>query len=297
MRAVVFTGAGGNEVVQVVDRPDPEVGPDDVLIEADVAGMNPADVEQREGRYPAPPGAVKDVPGLEVAGRVLAAGSRVTTWAPGDRVFGLVGGGGLADRVAVHERLVTRVPERLSDDEAAAVPEAYITAHDALRQGGLRPGAAVLVRGATGAVGSAAVQIASAAGATVIDAEAADDHRGRIDIVLELIGGPDVSGDVDLLSVGGRIVVVSTTTGSRVELDLTRLMVRRATIRGTVLRARPLEEKGAVVQAFAREVVPMLADGRAQPAIDSVYAVEDIGRAFDRLTERGKRGKVLVRFI
>jgi NADPH:quinone reductase len=320
MRAVVFDGAGGNEVVEVEERPDPTVGPDDVLVGVTVAGMNPADLEQREGRYPAPAGVVPDVPGLEVAGSVVAVGERVTSWSPGDRVFGLVGGGGLASRVTVHERCVTRVPERLDPDQAAAVPEAFITAHDALRQAELRPGETVLVHGATGAVGSAAVGIARTWGARVlasvataeaaeavgsIGAEPVDDRkeaiasaagRGGVDVVLELVGGAHVTTALDVIAVGGRVVVVSVAGGSGTELDLRRLMVRRATIRGTVLRARPLEEKAAAVQAFAREVVPMLADGRLEPTIDAVYDVDDVRGAFDRLRERGKRGKVMVRF-
>ena len=320
MKAVAFTGAGGNEVVEVVDRPDPAVGPDDVLVAVAVAGMNPADLAQREGRYPAPAGVVPDVPGLEVAGSVVAVGERVTSWSPGDRVFGLVGGGGLASRVAVHERCVTRVPQRLDPDQAAAVPEAFITAHDAFRQAELRPGETVLVHGATGAVGSAAVGIARTWGARVlasvatveaadavasIGAEPVDDRkeaiasaagRGGVDVVLELVGGSHVETAVGVIGLGGRIVVVSLAAGTTAELDLLRLWSRRATIRGTLLRARPLEEKAAAVQAFAREVVPMLADGRLEPTIDAVYDLDDFRGAFDRLGERGKRGKVMVRF-
>jgi len=320
VKAVAFTGAGGNEVVEVVERPDPVVGPDDVLVAVTVAGMNPADLEQREGRYPAPRGVVPDVPGLEVAGSVLAVGERVTSWSPGDRVFGLVGGGGLASRIVVHERCVSRVPERLGPDQAAAVPEAFITAHDALRQCRLRPGETVLVHGATGAVGSAAVGIARVSGARVIapigssegaeavasiGAEPVDDRAEAIasaagprgvDVVVELVGGASVKTALDVLAVGGRIVVISVAGGSTAELDLLRLMARRATIRGTVLRARPLDEKAAAVQAFAREVVPMLADGRLAPSIDSVFDIDDVRAAFERLAERGKRGKVLVRF-
>jgi putative PIG3 family NAD(P)H quinone oxidoreductase len=320
MKAVAFTGAGGNEVVEIVERPDPTVGPEDVLVAVTLAGMNPADLVQRQGRYPAPAGVVPDVPGLEVAGSVLTVGDRVAAWSQGDRVFGLVGGGGLASRVSVHERCVTGVPETLGPEQAAAVPEAFITAHDAFRQAELRPGETVLVHGATGAVGSAAVGIARAWGARVlasvstpeaaevvasIGAEPVDDRveaiasaagpRG-VDVVIELVGGSHVETAVGVIGHGGRIVVVSLAAGTTVELDLLRLWARRATIRGTLLRARPLEEKAAAVQAFAREVVPMLADGRLEPAIDSVYDVDDIRGAFDRLAERGKRGKVLVRF-
>jgi NADPH:quinone reductase-like Zn-dependent oxidoreductase len=210
----------------------------------------------------------------------------------------------------------------LNDQQAAAVPEAFITANDALMQGELTSRETVLVRGATGSVGSAAVQIAVGLGATVFtpvrtaDAEAAmralgadplptdavcdavmaRTHDRGIDIVLELVGGAGVGEDLDVLGLRGRIVVVSVAAGARVELDIHRLMVRRATIRGTVLRARPLEEKAEAVQAFGERVVPMLSDGRAVASIDSVFPVEEVGRAFDRLVERGKRGKVLLSF-
>jgi NADPH:quinone reductase len=323
MKAVVFTAAGGNDVVEVLEREDPLIAGDEVLIDVSIAGLNPADLQQREGRYPAPPGVVPDVPGLEVAGTVVEAGEAVSLWLPGDRVFGLVAGGGLASRVAVHERNVTRVPEHFDDQEAAATPEVFITAHDALTtQGELRAGETVLVQGSSGAVGSAAVQIARALGADVLGVVRSDRAAelvrslgaepieaetfgtrtlertaGRgVDLVLELVGASNIAGDLDVLALRGRVVVVSVAAGSMAEVDLLRLMVRRATIRGTVLRARPLEEKAAAVEAFKREVVPMLADGRARPLVDSVFAADDVRMAFDRLAEPGRSGKVLVSF-
>jgi len=321
VRAVVFSGAGGNEVVELVNRPDPQPGPEDVVVSARFAGMNPADLQQREGRYPAPPGAVPDVPGLEVAGTIIAAGERVMSWEPGERVFGLVAGGGLADRVVVHERCVARVPERLGDDEAAATPEAFITAHDAvLTQAGLRPGETLLVHGASGAVGTAAVQIGVAAGARVLGsvrseeagkavielgAEVVSDEgfvaavseatSGRgVDVILELVGASHFPGNLEVIATSGRMVVVGVAAGSRIELDLLGLMRRRASMRGTVLRARPLEGKAAVVRAFEREVVPMLADGRVHARVDATFPAEDVHAAFDRLSERS--GKVLLEF-
>ncbi len=295
MRAVVFTGSGGNEVVSVLELEDPPIASIDVLVDVAVAGVNPADLHQREGHYPAPPGIVQDIPGLEVAGTVAAIGQDVTRWRAGDRVFGLVGGGGLADRVLAREDCVTQVPARLTDDEAAAVPEAFITAHDALRQGGIQAGETVFVSGSTGAVGSAAMQIAVALGATAIDARE-DAEPGGVDVLIELVGGHHVAEDLDLIAVGGRIVVVSVAAGSHTDLDLLRLMTRRATIKGTVLRARSPEQKANAVRAFEDEVVPLLADGTVRPSIDSVWPVQDVHRAFDRLGERGKNGKVLVRF-
>lgn len=318
MRAVVFTAAGGNEVVELAERADPSPGPEDVVVGARFAGLNPADLLQRAGRYPAPHGSPPDVPGLEVAGTVLACGERVADWAPGDRVFGLVGGGGLADRVLVHERCVTRVPDRLSDEEAAAAPEAFITAHDAVRtQAGLRMGERLLVHGAAGGVGSAAVQIAVSTGAHAIAvvrserAEAALSELGAevvsesefpgavqepVDVVLELVGALHFPGNLEVLARKGRIMIVGTGAGADVDLSLATLMQKRASIRGTVLRSRPLEEKAAAVRAFEREVVPGLADGSMRPLVDSVYPAADVTDAFDRLAGSGKLGKVLVDF-
>ncbi len=169
MQAVVFTGAGGPEVVSVQERPDPAPGPEEVVVRVAFAGLNPADLHQRAGHYPAPPGSPPDIPGLEVAGRVESCGERVTDWVPGDRVLGLVGGGGLAERVLVHQRLLARVPERLTDEEAAATPEAFVTAHDAIRsQASLTMGELLVVHGAAGGVGTAAVQLGLLAGAEVV---------------------------------------------------------------------------------------------------------------------------------
>ncbi len=319
MRAVVFTGAGGNEVVRLEERADPEPDGHEVLLEVRYAGLNPADLAQRAGRYPAPPGSPPDVPGIETAGTVLATGTGVNGLQPGDRVFGLVGGGGLADRVLAHERHVVRVPDEIGERDAAAVPEAFVTAHDALVQGGLRMGGLVVVNGANGGVGTAAVQIAAAAGARVLavvrseslreqvaalGAEAlAPDlavegarTRGGADLVLELVGAANLEGDLRSLAAKGRIVVVGTGAGAKADLDLRVLMGKRATITGTVLRARTLEEKAAAVQAFAREVVPHLASGRIRPLVDAVFPAEDATAAFDRLEASGKLGKVLLDF-
>lgn len=323
MRAVVFTGAGGNEVIRVEQRPDPDPRGEEVVVCVRYAGLNPADLLQRNGHYPAPPGALADIPGLEVAGTVVACGERVTAWQEGDRVFGLVGGGGLAERVLVHERALVRVPDALDEREAAAVPEAFFTAHDAIRtQAGLELGETLLVQGAAGGVGTAAVQIALAAGARAIGvarsqsgleavrglgAEAIPDEgfaeralaltAGRgVDVILELVGAVHLPGDLQALAPKGRIVVVSTAGGSEAELPLRQLMAKRASIFGTVLRARPLEEKAAVARAFERELSPHFASGRVRPVIDSLFPVERVGEAFERIEERGKIGKVLLDF-
>jgi NADPH:quinone reductase len=309
MIAVTFVGAGGPEVMSVGERPDPVPLPSEVLVRATHAGLNPADVVQRAGNYPAPPGSPADIPGLEVAGTIVACGEAVTNWRAGDRVFGLVGGGGLSDMVAVHERHVAPIPDDLTDREAAAVPEAFITAHDALfTRAGLALGETLLVNGASGGVGTAAVQLGVASGVRVL-ANARSHHEALtdlgaepcqlseargVDVVLELVGAANLPGSLEALAVRGRIIVVGTGAGADAELSLRALMGRRASLMGTVLRARPMDEKAAAVQAFARSVVPHLAAGRVRPVIDRVFPIAEAAAAFDHLAAPGKLGKVLL---
>jgi len=320
VRAVVFTGAGGREVIRLEDRPDPTPGSDEVLLAVRFAGLNPADLAQLAGNYPAPPGSPPDIPGIEVAGTVVARGAAARRFAEGERVFGLVGGGGFADRVVVNERHLSPVPGNLDDAGAAAVPEAFITAHDAvMTQAGLRLGETLLVNGANGGVGTAAVQIARAAGARVFaNARAVETHArlaelgaetvgpedfvehvraaGGADVVLELVGAPNLAGSFEALALKGRYVIVGTGAGGEATLALRWLMGKRARMLGTVLRARPLEEKAAAVQAFAHEVVPLLADGRAKPLVDRIFPAEQAADALDYMQEPGKFGNVLIEF-
>jgi len=320
VRAVVFTGAGGNEVVAVEDRPDPIPTGDDVLLEVRYAALNGADLSQRAGRYPAPPGSPADVPGIEASGTVIARGPTARRFEIGDRVFGIVGGGGLASRVLVHERHVAPVPSSLDDVAAAAVPEVFVTAHDAVcTLGLLRPGELLVVSGANGGVGTAAVQVGAILGARVLatvrstdvrsqvaalgaeviapdDLVAQAQERGGADVVVELVGGPNLESDFGALAVKGRIVIVGTGAGDEAPLSLRALMSKRARVIGTVLRARPLEEKALAVQAFAREIVPHLASGRIVPLVDRVFPVAEATLAFDRMQEQGKLGKVLLEF-
>ena len=323
MRAVVFAGAGGNEVIRLDELPDPVPGSEELLLRVTHAGLNPADLSQREGSYPAPPGSPRDIPALEVSGTVEACGAQVLGWKPGDRAFGLVGGGGLADRVVVHHRNVTAVPHELDEAGAAAVPEAFITAHDAVRsQAGLSVGEVLLVHGAAGGVGSAAVQIGVVAGARVLGTTRGPDSAALVrelggepiddegfadavlsatggrgaDVVIELVGAPHFPGNLKAVAVKGRIMIVGLGAGADVQLVLRQLMARRASIRGTMLRARPLEEKAQAVRAFERELIPHLASGRLKPVIDSVFPFDDAVEAFERLAASGKRGKVLLHF-
>ena len=261
------------------------------------------------------------MPGIEVAGTVIACGPTARRFATGDRVFGIVGGGGLASHVLVHERHVTGVPERLDELAAAAVPEVFVTAHDAvMMQAGLRPGELLVVNGANGGVGTAAVQIAAVSGARVLATVRTAALRERVALLGATVIDPDElvarapgpraaptssssssarrtsTPTSRALAVKGRIVIVGTGAGAEAALDLRKLMGRRARVMGTVLRARPLEEKAAAVNAFAREVVPHLATGRIAPLVDRVFPAAEAAAAFDRLQEPGKLGKVLLDF-
>jgi NADPH:quinone reductase len=321
MRAVVFTGAGGNEVVEIAERPDPAPEPHEVLVHARYAGLNPADLHQRQGRYPPPRGAPEDVPGLEVAGQVATVGAQVSRWQVGDRVMGLVAGGGIADRVVVDERSLMAVPDRIDDVEAAGIPECFLTAHDALRtQGGMRRGHVVLVHGATGGVGSAAVQLARTLGARVIGStrsaagpefverlggehvgdttfrdEVLERTDGRgVDVVIELVGAPHFPANLEVLATRGTIVVVGIGAGSRIELALHTLIARRGRLAGTRLRDRPLEEKAEVVAAFAHDAADALGDRDVVPIIEDVVALSRVHEAFDRLEAGGRLGKLVL---
>jgi NADPH:quinone reductase-like Zn-dependent oxidoreductase len=318
MRCVVYVGTGGREVVTVAERPDPEPSKFEVLIATRYAGLNPADVLQREGKHPPPPGSPADVPGIEVAGTIVACGESVTAFTVGDRVFGLVGGGGLADRVVAHERELCRVPDALEDMAAAAVPEAFVTAFDALcRQAGLAAGDTVLINGASGGVGTAAVQIAADTGANVLasvrteslhqrvaalgataltptDASAAARDSGGADVILELVGAINMAANLDALGSLGRIVVVGARPGDEAVIPLREFMGRRARLLGTTLRRRPLEQKAQAVQEFGQHVVPQLGAGRLTAVVDRVFDLAQAADALDHLRVPGKFGKLLL---
>ena len=316
---MIFSGIGGLEVITAGERPDPIPGPGQVLVSVTFAGVNPADVLQREGRYQVPAGSPLGIAGPEVAGTVLSIGPEVTRWQPGDRVFGLINGGGLADRVVASSDHLAAVPPNLDDRAAAAVPEAFITAHDAIRKGGLREGGRLVVTGANGGVGTAAVQIGVALGAVVLagvrtpgvvspvaelGAEVCAPNRlleraielGGADVILELIGAAAIGADIEALAPNGRVVVVGVPTGADAAFSVRTLMARRASIIGTVLRSRTHLEKTATVEAFERVVVPQLANGSVRPLIDSVFPYSEAVSAFDRLSQAGKFGKVLISF-
>ena len=307
--------------MSVVERNDPVPGSGEVLVAQRFAGLNLADLLQRNGSYPAPVGSPPDIPGLEVAGTVVAVGPGAIRFAIGDRVMGIVGGGGLAGRVLVNERHLCATPDVLDEQQASAVPEAFITAHDALRtQGRLAMGEVLVVHGATGAVGTAAVQIGVAAGCRVLAVTRRPDAAAQLralgaevitddtfsdevleltggtgaNLVLELVGAHHFPGNLQATAMNGRIVTVGVGAGARAELPLDILMSRRLTLIGTVLRGRTWEQKATAVRAFEREVIPLLARGRVAPVIDKVIPLEQIHYALDELGRGGRFGKLLL---
>jgi NADPH2:quinone reductase len=318
MRCVVYRGTGGREVVEITERPDPEPSKFEVLIAPAYAGVNPADVLQREGRHPPPNGSPADVPGMEVAGTVIACGEHVSNFAVGDRAFGLVGGGGLANRVVAHERELVPVPESLDERAAAAVPEAFITAFDAvLRQGGLAPGDTLLVNGGNGGVGTAAIQIAASIGARVVASVRAEDVRERVaklgatalppaeafahvqslggaDVILELVGAVNMRDNVRVLAELGRILIVGAAPGDEAQITLRDLMSRRGRVIATTLRRRPPEQKAELIQEFGRRVVRQLGAGKVHPIVDRVFDLDDAADALDQVRAPGKFGKILL---
>jgi putative PIG3 family NAD(P)H quinone oxidoreductase len=303
-----------NEVV-VEEHPDPEPGKGEVLVRVRAAGLNGADLMQRRGVYPAPPGSHPDIPGLELAGEVVARGPGAERFAEGDRVMAIVGGGGQAELAVVHERQAMPVPDALNWAEAGGVPEVFTTAHDAVfTQGGLRAGERLLVHGAAGGVGTAAVQLGRAAGAnvtaTVRRPEARDavttlgadevlepdgfEQHGPFDVILELVGAPNLGPNLKAVATMGRIVVIGIGAGAKGELNLRDLMTKRATLRASTLRARPLEEKAATARAMERHVLPLFTTGALRVPIAETFPLQRAGEAYERFAEGGKIGKIVL---
>ncbi len=292
MRAVVIR----NGALAFEEQPDPEPKAGELLVDVRAAGINGADLSQRAGRYPAPEGAPQDIPGLEAAGET----------ADGRRVMALLAGGGQAERVAVDERHVLDVPENVSWPEAGGFMEVFATAHDALfTQAQLRAGDRLLVNGAAGGVGHAAVQLGLAAGAEVTGT--ARHHReelealgvstepdGRYDVILELVGGDNLAGNLERLATNGRIAVIGTGAGSRATIDFGLLMRARGRILASTLRARSAEEKALVVDRLREQVLPLLAAGRVRVVVAETFPLADAERAYERFRAGGKHGKLVL---
>lgn len=305
-----------NGALVVGEVPDPVPGSGEVLVRVHAAGLNNADRLQIAGHYPAPPGSPSDIPGLELAGEVVAVGPGAFRFQVGDRVMAVVGGGAMAERCVVHERTLIPVPSGLSWAEAGGFPEAFTTAHDALvTQCGLVTGERVLVSGAAGGVGVAGVQIAAVMGcevvasvrsealrervrelgaALVVDPAEAEAH-GPYDAVLELIGAANMAANLRSLATGGRISVIGVGGGgSRAEIDLLAVMARRARIMGSTLRARPLEQKADAARRVEVQLLPHLAAGRLRVPIEAELPLAEVNRAYERFAAGGKFGKLVV---
>ncbi len=325
MRAIVIREPGGPEVLTLRDVPTPEVAFGHVRIRVEYVGVNRADLLQRAGFYPAPPGVPSDIPGLEYAGVIDAVGPGASRFSPGDRVYGLVAGGAYAEQIVVHEREAAAIPAGLSSQEAAAIPEAFITAYDALVvQARLAPGERVLIHAAGSGVGTAGVQIAHALGCFVVGTSRTADKLERakelgldvglltrgasfatavldatggagVDVVLELVGGAYVAEDLRAMAQRGRIILVGLTAGAQGEVDLGTLLRKRITLTGTVLRARPLEEKIQAAQVLERNISPWVAKRIVKPVVDRVFALEEAGAAHAYVAGDQSFGKVLLR--
>jgi NADPH:quinone reductase len=303
-----------DQQLTVQEHPDPVPGAGEVLVRVRAAGLNGADMLQRRGLYPAPPGAPADIPGLELAGEVAALGAGASRFQEGDRVMGIVAGGGQAELAVVHERILMPVPESLDWTAAGGVPEVFTTAHDALfTQAGLRPGERLLVHGGAGGVGTAAIQLGRAAGATCYATVRRSDQRGALaamgaevlapegfgehgpfDVILELVGAPNLADNVGALATGGRIAVIGIGAGAKGELNLGMLMAKRARIHASTLRPRPLEEKALTARAMERSVLPLLAAGTMTIPIAASYPLDRAEEAYERFAGGGKFGKIVL---
>jgi NADPH:quinone reductase len=300
--------------ISVEEHPDPEPQAGQVLVRVRAAGLNGADMLQLKGGYAAPSGAPADIPGLELAGEVEAVGSGAERFELGDRVMAVVGGGGQAELAVVHERAAMPVPDELDWTAAGGVPEVFTTAHDALfTQAGLTLGERLLVHGAAGGVGVAAVQLGTMTGARVTATVRDPDNRERItalgvralkpdefeehgpfDVILELVGAPNMAGNLRSLAERGRICVIGIGAGAKVELNLGALMGKRARIHGSVLRARSLEEKAAAARLVERAVLPGFVSGDLSVPVAATFPLDAVAEAYARFEAGGKLGKIVL---
>ena len=327
MKAVVITRFGGPEVLEIQDVPEPQPGSEEVLVQVRSTALNRADIVQRLGRYAAPPGAPQNISGLEYAGEVAELGANANRWSKGTRVMGIIGGGAHAEFVTAHQDAVAAVPPNLEWSAAGAIPEVFITAHDALQQAGFKAGENVLVHAVGSGVGLAATQLVRAMGGRAFGTSRTPDKIERakpfglesgyavpepsaltglsdfaknvtagrgFDVVLDLNGGPYFAASLEAMALKGRIILIGGVAGGKADVDLYQILGKRLHVIGTVLRARFLNEKISVTTAFATEVVPLLADETIQPVIDSVFPLEQIQDAHRRLETNDTFGKVVL---
>ena len=326
MKCVIITRPGGVEVLEVQERPKPEPGVEQIRVRVRASALNRADILQRQGNYPVPPGVPADISGMEYAGEVDALGPAATLWKTGDRVMGIVGGGGHAEYLCLHEREAMPVPKGMSWEDAAAIPEAFLTAYDALfNRLELRAGETLLVHAVGSGVGTAGLQIARVAGARVVGTARTaaklerakqlgldvgiDASRGdwaahvqsavgaeRVHALMDLVGGNYLEGNLRVMALRGRIVVVGLTAGATAQFNMGVLLRKRLTMVGTVLRARALEEKIALARNFSERGVPLFEDGRFKPVVDRVFPFDEIRAAHALMESNETFGKIVLRW-
>jgi NADPH2:quinone reductase len=323
MTAIVIRAPGGPEMLVPQERPVPAPGDHEVLVKVAAAGVNRPDVMQRKGLYPPPPGA-SDIPGLEIAGEVVGLGAKVTRWKPGDKVMGLVAGGGYAQLCPVHESHALPVPGNLSMVEAAAIPETFFTVwHNVFERGALKSGETLLVHGGSSGIGTAAIQLAKARGARVITtagtadkcqacrrlgADVAINYKEEdfvaatkaatnglgADVILDMVGGDYIERNYEAAAVEGRVVQIAFQGSPKAMVDFRRIMLKRLNHTGSTLRARSVEDKAAIARAVEEQVLPLIAAGRVKPVIDSTFALAEAALAHARMESSGHIGKIVL---
>jgi NADPH:quinone reductase len=322
MKAIVISSFGGPEVLSLREVEEPEPSRLELRVKVHATALNRADLLQRRGHYPPPPGVRPDIPGLEYAGVVDSLGAGVSRFRKGDRVMGLLPGGGYAEKIVTPEGMTVPVPPNLSLEEAAALPEVFMTAYDALFvRVRLAIGETLLIHAAGSGVGTAALQLAKAAGCRVLGTagsreklkkaaelgldlpinyresdfvQVVQEQVGGVNAILDLVGGDYLSGNLKALAQGGRLVVVGLLRGARAETDLGAIVRKRLTIVGTVLRSRPIDEKMALCRQFERHLLPLLAQGRLRPVIDRVFPWQQAAEAHRRMEENRNFGKIVL---
>ncbi|WP_164000848.1 NAD(P)H-quinone oxidoreductase [Pyxidicoccus caerfyrddinensis] len=328
MKVQRITEPGGPEVLTLEERPEPVPGPGELRVRVRASALNRADLLQIRGLYAAPPDVPPDVPGLEYSGEVTAVGPRTRRFKVGDRVMGLVGGGAWAESLITHEREALPMPEGMDFADAAALPEAYLTAYDALvLQGELKPGETVLIHAVASGVGSAAALLCRASGARVVgtgrsaaklarasewgvartvlcqssppsfaDAVRAETGGRGADLCLDLVGGDYLSESMNALAPRGRMMLVGLVAGMSTEVNLGMFLMKRLRVTGTVLRSRPLEEKMALTQSAERHLLPLFRSGALKPVVDAVLPMAELRQGLERMERNDSVGKLVVRW-
>ena len=327
MKAIVITQPGGPEVLQLTDRPKPVIANDEVLIKVMAAGINRPDVFQRKGNYPPPAGAPADIPGLEVAGTVIEVGKAVTRWKPGDRVCALVAGGGYAEYCKAPEGQCLPVPASLSFPEAASLPETFFTVwSNVFDRGSLQPGESLLVHGGSSGIGVAAIQMAKALGSTVYTTAGSDDkcsfceqlgankainyktadfkegikaltNGAGVNVILDMIGGDYMPGNIDSLAIEGRLVMINAMDGREVQLDLGKVMAKRLIITGSMLRSRNTAFKAAIAQNLEQKIWPLLSSGKIRPIVYKTFDASEAVEAHKLMESSTHTGKIVLTFV